>query len=55
MFGIICLPETYLDSTALLDDDNLEISRYILNRSDHPFIIKRGSVSMYCKNCLPEF
>ena len=52
--SIICLPETYLDSTVLLDNDNLEISRYILNRCDHPLITKRGAVCLYCKNCLPQ-
>ena len=52
--NIICLPETYLDSTVLLDNDNLEISRYILNRCDHPLITKRGAVCLYCKNCLPQ-
>ena len=35
-FDIICLSETYLDSTVPLDDDNLVISRYNLIHSNHP-------------------
>ena len=35
-FDIICLSETYLDSTVALDDDNLAIFGYNLIRSDHP-------------------
>ena len=35
-FDIICLSETYLDSSILHDHSNLEISRYDLVRSDHP-------------------
>ena len=35
-FDIICLSETYLDSSVAPDDDNLEISGYSLVRSDHP-------------------
>ena len=35
-FDIICLSETYLDSTVPLDDDNLVTFGYNLIRSDHP-------------------
>ena len=52
-FDIICLSETYLDSTAPLDDDNLVISGYNLIRSDHPSNTKRGGVCLYYKNYLP--
>ena len=52
-FDIICLSETYLDSTVPLDDDNLVISGYNLIRSDHPSNTKRGGVCLYCKNYLP--
>ena len=49
----ICLSETYLDSTVLLDDDNLVIFGYNLIRSDHPSNTKRGGVCLYYKNYLP--
>ena len=52
-FDIICLSETYLDSTVPLDDDNLIISGYNLIRSDHPSNTKRGGVCLYYKNYLP--
>ena len=35
-FDIICLSETYLDSSILHDDGNLEIPGYNLVRSDRP-------------------
>ena len=52
-FDIICLSETYLDSSIAPDDDNLEISGYSLVRSDHPSNNKRGGVCVYYKNFLP--
>ena len=52
-FDIICLSETYLDSTVPLDNDNLVISGYNLIRSDHPSNTKRGGVCLYYKNYLP--
>ena len=51
--NIICLSETYLDSNTPLDDDNLEISGYMLVRSDHPSNTKRGCACLYYKNNLP--
>ena len=36
-FDIICLSETYLNSSNSPDDETLEISGYNLVRSDHPF------------------
>ena len=50
---IICLSETYLDSTIQSDNDNLEIPGYNLVRSDHPWNNKRGGVCMYYKVSLP--
>ena len=52
-FDIICLSETYLNSSTLPDDDTLQISGYNLVRSDHLFNSKRGGVCIYCKNYLP--
>ena len=52
-FHIICLSETYLDSSTTSDDDNLAISGYNLIRSNHPSNNKRGGVCIYYKNFLP--
>ena len=50
-FDIICLSETYLDSS--IDHKSLEISGYYLIHSDHPSNKKRGGICMYYKNFLP--
>ena len=47
-FGIICVSETYLDSSTLTDDSNLEISGYTLVHSDHPSDNKRGGGGGVC-------
>ena len=52
-FDIICLSETYLNSSNSPDDETLEISGYNLVRSDHPLNSKRGGVCTYYKNYLP--
>ena len=52
-FDVICLSETYLDSTVASDDENLEITDYNLVRSDHPANTKRGGVCLHYKTCLP--
>ena len=51
---IMCLSETYLDSTIQSNNDNLEILRYDLVRSDHPSNNKRGGVCIYYKASLPH-
>ena len=43
-FNIICLSETYFDSSNPPDDETLEISGYNLVRSDHPLNSKHGGV-----------
>ena len=48
-FDIICLSETYLNSSTISDDDNLEISGYSSIHSDN----KHGGVCIYYKNFLP--
>ena len=50
-FDIICASETYLDSSTPSDD--LEVSGYILVRSDHPSNNKRGSGCIYYQSLLP--
>ena len=46
-FDIICLLETYLDSSIPANNDNLHIDGYNLVRSDHPSNTKRGGVCIY--------
>ena len=43
-FDIICISETYLDTSITSDDGNLEILSYKLIRSDHPSNSKRVGV-----------
>ena len=50
---IICLSETYLDSSISSDNDNLELPGYNLVRADHPTNTKRGGVCIYYHNSLP--
>ena len=50
---VICLSETYLNSSVASDDENLEVTGYNLVRSDHPANTKRGGVCLYYKTCLP--
>ena len=50
---MICLSESYLDSTVSSDNDNLYIRDYKLVRADHPGNIKRGGVCVYFKESLP--
>ena len=51
--GIVCLSETFLDSTVPDHDENININGYSLLRVDHPNNIKRGGVCMYFKEPLP--
>ena len=48
-FGIVCLSETFLDSTIANDDVNIQINDYSLLRVDHSNDIKRGGVCVYFK------
>ena len=51
-FDIICLSETYLDSSTRPDDDNLEIEGYDIARANNPINTKRGGICIYYKKCL---
>ena len=51
-FDIICLWETYLDSSTTSDDDDLAISGYNWICSDHPSNNKHVGVCIYYKNVL---
>ena len=52
-FDIICLYETFLDSTIPQNDENINIKGYSLLRADHPGNSKRGGVCLYYKEYLP--
>ena len=52
-FDIICLSETFLDSTIAQNDGNINIKGYSLLRADHPGNSKRGGVCLYYKEYLP--
>ena len=46
-YDVICLFETYLNSSTVLGDDSIEIPGYNLVRCDHPSNTKRGGVCVY--------
>ena len=46
-FDILCLAETYLDSSISSNDNNLTILAYDLYRADHPSKVKRGRGGLY--------
>ena len=50
---VICLSETYLDSSNFSDDDNFNLPSYNIVRADHPSNTKKGGVCIYFKNSLP--
>ena len=52
-FDIICLLETYFDSSILSHDPNLEVQGYDLIRANHPSNVKRGRVCIYYQTHLP--
>ena len=52
-FDIVCLSETYLNSSNLSDDGNFYLSGYNLVRADHPSNAKKSGVCIYFKNSLP--
>ena len=43
-FDIVCLSETYLNSSFPFDDDNLDIPGYIMVRADHQANSEREGV-----------
>ena len=50
---VICLSETFLDSSIPFDDNRLSIPCYLMMRADHPSNNKRGGVCLYYKEHLP--
>ena len=51
-YDLICLSETFLDSSFPSMDERLSIDNYDLVRADHPNDVKRGGVCVYVKNSL---
>ena len=51
-FDVICLSESYLDSSIASDNDDLNIKRYNLYRADHPNNVKRGALCAYIRGSL---
>ena len=51
-YDVICLSETYLDSSIPSDDNNLEIPGYDLIRAEHPSNSKRGGGCVYYRKSL---
>ena len=52
-FDVICLLESYHDSSIASNNDYLNIKGYNLYRSDHPNNVKRGGVCAYIRELLP--
>ena len=52
-FDILCLSETFSDSTIDLNDENINIDGYSILRANHPSNNKRGGVCIYFKQSLP--
>ena len=52
-FDILCLSETFLDSTIDLNNENINIDGYSILRADHPINNKRGGDCMYFKQPSP--
>ena len=46
-YDILCISETYLDSSVSTDDSTLSLPGYNLVRSDHPSNVKRVAVCLY--------
>ena len=52
-YDIICLSETFLNSSIETNDDRISIDEYNLIRADHPSDSKRGGVCIYYKEHIP--
>ena len=52
-FDLICISETFLDSSVAIDGSDLSLNGYKLIRSDHPSDVKRGGICIFYKNILP--
>ena len=52
-YDIICLSETFLNSSIETNDDRISVDGYNLTRADHPSDSKRGGVCIYYKEHIP--
>ena len=52
-YDLICLGETYLNSSITSDNQDLIIDGYNIIRADHPSDTRRGGVCIYYKKSLP--
>ena len=52
---LVCIPETYLDSSYAEDDTRLNLKEFTLIRADNPHNFRRGGVSIYFKEHLAVF
>ena len=52
-YDIICLTETFLNSSIPSDDNRITIDAYNLIRSDHPSDSKKDGVCIYYKEHIP--
>ena len=52
-FGIVCLSQTFLNSSIQNDDHKLKIDGCNLTRSDYPSDAKKGGVCIYYKEHIP--
>ena len=50
---VICLSESFLDSSILTENNNLKINGYKTLKVDHPHNVKRGGVWAYVRKSLP--
>ena len=52
-YNVICLPETFLNSSSETNNDRILIDGYNLKRADHPSDSKRGGVCICYKEHIP--
>ena len=52
-YGIICLSETFLNSSIQTNDDRISIGGYSLIQAGHPSDSKRGGICIYYKDHIP--
>ena len=51
-YDLICLSETWLDSTTFIDSNDLSLKCYNLHRVDVPDNVIKGGICVYCKETL---
>ena len=51
-YDLICLSETWLDSTTFIDSNDLSLKCYNSHRVDVPDNVIKGGICVYCKETL---